>query len=211
MKFRKPSPSMAVSLAALVMASTGTAVAAVNFARNAGAVDHKSAVSASSGLKSAAGKLVATRAKGADAGRLPNRFVSSVPFVNRFSRELDVSDNAQGTPQTLAKTRLGTLTVSCDDQRPATGVEDPKMTFDFTNTSSGPVNFEKNTASGSVQVESVAAGSKAAFTIAGSNGWTVRLDGGGTNVIYDGQTRQDGKDTGSAHCTIAGVSETFAP
>ena len=55
MKFRKPSPAMAVSVAALVMASTGSAVAAVSFATNAGAVDHKSAGSATGTNDSVAG------------------------------------------------------------------------------------------------------------------------------------------------------------
>ncbi len=36
MRIRPPSPSMVVACTALVMASTGTAVAAVNYARDAG-------------------------------------------------------------------------------------------------------------------------------------------------------------------------------
>jgi hypothetical protein len=57
---KRPSPSLVISLIALVMATTGTAIAAVDFARNAGAVDGKSAVSAGSSLSNARGKLVAT-------------------------------------------------------------------------------------------------------------------------------------------------------
>ncbi|HSD79536.1 MAG TPA: hypothetical protein VLB47_02705, partial [Solirubrobacteraceae bacterium] len=61
MRFGRPSPSLAVSLAALVMASTGTAVAAVTYAQNAGAVDGRSAVGSGASPRRAAGRLVATQ------------------------------------------------------------------------------------------------------------------------------------------------------
>ena len=50
MRIRRPSPATVLSVVALVMATTGTAVAAVDFARNAGAVDRLSAVSAGSSV-----------------------------------------------------------------------------------------------------------------------------------------------------------------
>ena len=52
---RRPSPSLILSIVAVVMASAGTSVAAINYARNAGAVDGKSAVSASASNAKAAG------------------------------------------------------------------------------------------------------------------------------------------------------------
>src|SRR3954467_910128 len=75
MRIRKPSPSLVISIVALVMASTGSAVAAVSFARNAGAVDHKSAVGSGATLSHAAGKLVATRAKGAGKGTIAAKYL----------------------------------------------------------------------------------------------------------------------------------------
>ena len=64
MKLRLPSPAMVVAVIALIVALSGTAIAAVDFARNAGAVDGKSAVGAKASLRSAAGKLVATSTGG---------------------------------------------------------------------------------------------------------------------------------------------------
>ena len=53
------------------MATSGTAVAAVSYARNAGKVDGKDASSARASLKSAAGNVVATRAAGSGKGKIP--------------------------------------------------------------------------------------------------------------------------------------------
>jgi hypothetical protein len=211
MRFRKPSPSMAVSLVALVMASTGTAVAAVNFARNAGAVDHKSAVPASSGKARAAGKLVATRAKGGDAGKFPNRFLAHVPYTSTFSRATGVVDNAQGNSIVLAGSRLGKLTASCNDQRAATGVEDPTVTFSFANGTGDSVNFARDIGTASTQVISVVKGAQGAFTINGSNTFRVQVEAKGVDAIFQGQVRQDGAGTASARCVVVGTAETITP
>jgi hypothetical protein len=211
MRFRKPSPSMVVALAALVMASTGTAVAAVNFAKNAGAVDHKSAVPASSGKARAAGKLVATRAKGADAGKFLNRFLAHVPYTGTFSKGADIVDNAQGTGLTLAKTRLGTLTASCGDQRAATNVEDPKVTFSFANGTGDSVNFARDIGTASTQVVSVVKGGQGAFTINGSNTFRVQVEARGVDSIFEGQVRQDGAGTANARCVVVGTTQTLTP
>src|SRR5215211_6305905 len=58
MKISRPQPATIISIVALVMASTGSAVAAVSFARNAGAVDGKSAAGSGTTLSHAAGKLI---------------------------------------------------------------------------------------------------------------------------------------------------------
>jgi len=203
---------MAVALAALVMATTGTAVAAtVKFARNAGAVDHKSAVSASSGKTKAAGKLVATRAKGADTGKFANRFLAHVPYTTTFSKGADVTDNAQGSSITLSKTRLGTLAASCGDQRAATGVEDPKVTFTFANGTGDSVNFARETGSGGTQVVSVAKGAQAAFTVLNSNTFRVQVEARGVDSIFEGQVRQDGAASATARCVFVGHTETVTP
>src|SRR3954465_14088841 len=80
---RRPSPSLVVSIIALVFATAGTSIAAINFAKNAGAVDGKSAVGAASSSKRAAGKLVATANKGPLKGRIPARFLE-IPGVTGF-------------------------------------------------------------------------------------------------------------------------------
>src|SRR6476646_2535110 len=77
-KLRLPSPAMVVAVIALVVALSGTAIAAVNFAQNAGAVDGKSAVGAKASLHSAAGKLVATSTGGNGKGQIPARFLEGV-------------------------------------------------------------------------------------------------------------------------------------
>ena len=78
MKLRLPSPAMVVAVIALVVALSGTAIAAVDFAQNAGAVDGKSAVGAKASLHSAAGKLVATSTGGNGKGQIPARFLEGV-------------------------------------------------------------------------------------------------------------------------------------
>jgi hypothetical protein len=207
MRFRKPSPSMVVALAALVMASTGTAVAAVNFAKNAGAVDRKSAVPASAGKARAAGKLVATRASGGDRGKLPNRFLADVPVTGTFARGIAVTDNSAGSSFTLGETRLGKLTASCADQSAAVGTEDPKVTFSFTS-KSGSVNFAREIGAKSTEV---VRGPQGAFTINGSNTFQVQVESNRVNSIFEGQVRQDGAATADARCFIAGTIQTIAP
>ncbi|HEX6619135.1 MAG TPA: hypothetical protein VF024_05735, partial [Solirubrobacteraceae bacterium] len=78
MKLRLPSPAMVVAVIALIVALSGTAIAAVDFAHNAGAVDGKSAVGAKASLRSAAGKLVATSTGGDGKGQIPARFLDGV-------------------------------------------------------------------------------------------------------------------------------------
>ena len=83
MKLKRPSPAMMVAVIALVMSMTGGAIAAVNFAQNAGAVDGYSAVKASkAGKAKAAGKLVATYKSGDNRGKLPLRIVAGAASEN---------------------------------------------------------------------------------------------------------------------------------
>ena len=83
MKLKRPSPAMTVAVVALVMSMTGGAIAAVNFAENAGSVDGYSAVKASKGGKAkAAGKLVATYKRGDNRGRLPLRIIAGAASQN---------------------------------------------------------------------------------------------------------------------------------
>ena len=100
MKLRRPSPAMVVALVALVMASTGTAVAAVNFAQNAGAVDGKSAVRSSVTRSTAAGRLVATASRGLLKGRIPGKFLDLSAAVRGHG------DAPSGSRSTSWTTRL---------------------------------------------------------------------------------------------------------
>src|SRR3954463_4603320 len=95
MRIRHPSPATVIALVALVMATSGTAVAAVDFARNAGAVDGKSAVSAKSSLRHAAGRLVATNKSGPDKGRIPAKFIAgaATSATSTWVKGTDVADN----------------------------------------------------------------------------------------------------------------------
>ncbi len=90
MKLKLPSPAMVVALIALAVAMSGTAVAAVTFAKNAGAVDGKSAVADGAALKTAAGRLVATQRTGSGKGKIAQRY-------------LDVSGLAHGSTSTFGK------------------------------------------------------------------------------------------------------------
>ena len=84
MKLKRPSPAMTVAVLALVMSMTGGAIAAVNFAQNAGAVDGYSAVKAKkAGKQKAAGKLVATYGSGDNKGQLPLRAVAGAASERR--------------------------------------------------------------------------------------------------------------------------------
>src|SRR3954451_14350546 len=115
---RRPSPSLVVSIIALVFAAAGTSIAAVNFAKNAGAVDGKSAVGAASSTARGAGKLVTTYGGGALKGKIPSRFLdlSGVihGFKQSFSQGIEVLDNTTTAPVALsAVPGLGSFTLSC--------------------------------------------------------------------------------------------------
>src|SRR5690348_16223768 len=143
MRFRKPSPAMVVAIAALVMASTGSAIAAVSYAKRAGAADGKSAVGATRSLDAAAGKLVATRPSGTTKGKIPNKFLGQVPFTTTFSNVAQVTDNANGASTPLAAAGLGLLSATCDDQNGTAGNENPSTTLTFSSNQPVPVNFAR--------------------------------------------------------------------
>src|SRR4051794_37246971 len=149
---RRPSPSLVVSIIALVFAAAGTSIAAVNFAKNAGAVDGKSATGASASKNTAAGKLVATAAKGPLKGKIPARFLE-IPGVSgfvsgskqTFSQIMDVTDNAANPPVSLGGANgVGLLTATCGDQNNTAGKEAPRVTITFANASGANVNFSRS-------------------------------------------------------------------
>ena len=206
MRIRRPSPAMVVALVALFTALGGTSVAAVNFARNAGAVDGKSAVSASSSLAHAAGKLVATTRRGRHKGQLPGKFVAGVPHIQTFGRAFDVADNAPGAPQVIGSAAsLGTLTATCNDQDKRAGVEDPLTDLAFINTSGDFVNVARRVGTGAGEVTPVANQTVAPLTIAGSNTFFFHVEHRGENMLVQGVVRQDGRGSPVASCLVYGV------
>ena len=211
MGFRKPSPAMVVAVIALIAASTGSAIAAVNYAKRAGAVDGKSAVKATASKSRAAGKLVATRRSGENKGQIPNKFLGQVPEATTFGRYAEVIDNAAGGDTTLNASDLGTLSAACNDQAAAAGNEDPTTTVSYTNTTPVAVNMARSVGNQPAVVIAVPAGARESFVINGSNTFRIHAEFGGANVIYEGQARQDGRGTPTGACLVAGTAETVTP
>jgi hypothetical protein len=203
----KPSPAMVVALIALVFAMTGSAAAVVNFARNAGAVDGRSAVGAAVKPARAAGKLVATRRAGALAGTIPAQFLD--PATGRslsFGQSTEVVDNGGTVPFTIASIPgFGTLQATCGDQNNTAGKEDPTTTIAFINSSGQPVSFARSlSAGGSTSVLGLVPNQTAEFTVNGSNTYVVNVLKQGTSVLVNGVVRQDGAGTAAASCVNYG-------
>jgi hypothetical protein len=146
MRLRMPSPAMVVALIALVVSFSGTGFAVVNYARNAGAVDGKSAVSSDSSLRQATGNLVATARAGRNRGRIPARFVADVMRGGSASltRYIRVVDNQDGPVVPLAIIpKIGRLDAQCRDQDPAPGIESTQTVISFTASERGGVNVSR--------------------------------------------------------------------
>jgi hypothetical protein len=215
MKISRPQPATIISIAALVMASTGSAVAAVSFARNSGAVDGKSAVSSGATLKHAAGKLVATQKKGAGKGTIAQRYLDTSGlargFTSTFGQSFDVVDNAVSTPTQIGGIPgLGPLTATCIDQDKTAGKEDPQTTITFQNTSGDVVNQSRTIGGGNPSIGVVLNATQTAFTIDGSNTFELHLQRGGSNYFVRGVVRQDGKGTAAASCLVYGFALAVA-
>ena len=210
MHFRRPSPSLVISLLALVMATTGTAVAAVSYAKNAGKVDGKDANSARASLRSAAGNLVATRAKGPDKGKIPGKFLADVMrgTADSFVRSAEVQDNAGDVPTQIANIPgLGTISASCFDQNQAVGVEDPATTITFGNTSGGVVNVSRETRGrGGDAIFAQLPNTTSQFTVGGSSTFRLHVENDGTNYVIDGVVRQDGRGSPTGTCISYGYA-----
>ena len=209
MKLRKPSPAMVVALIALVMASTGSAVAAVNFARNAGAVDGRSAVSAGASLAEARGRLVATARGGSDSGRIPGKFLAGVARSETFAAPVEAPDNQLGAAVELAGEAdtggFGRLTAACQDGNPADGVENPDAIFAFTNTSGSTINLARRAGVGEGEFAFLPNAAADQFLIGGQNTFRYHLQSGDTNILIDGVMRQEGRGSASGVCVIYGT------
>ena len=146
MRPRTPSPAMVVAIIALIVALSGTAVAAVDFARNSGAVDGKSAVSASASLRHATGKLVATATAGPGRGRIPGRFVSDVmrggsTSLTQYIRAVD-NENGAVVPLAIIP-GMGRLDAQCRDQDPTPDIKSTQTLVTFTATDERGVNVSR--------------------------------------------------------------------
>ena len=210
MRLSKPSPGTVLSIIAVVMATTGTAfagAAAVQFARNAGAVDGISAVSASSSNNRAKGNLVATARGGSNVGQIPNKFLADVGELTNFAAPFAVEDNASGANVQLTVSTLGRLEASCQDASAQPGVENPRTVLTFTNTSGGAMNFARTLGSGDPQVALLQNGTVNSFTIGGSNTFTYHLQQNATHVIIQGAVREDRPDPANGACLVWGTAQ----
>ena len=206
MKISRPSPAMAVACTALFVALGGTGIAAVNYARNAGAVDGKSAVAASSSTTRAAGKLVATNSRGPAKGRIPAKFLTGVARASTFGASTEVVDNATGAPASLGTAPgIGTLTATCADQANQPGNEDPVTTITLTNSSGTTINVAKRVGGGNAAVVAQAPSTVQTITVSGSNTFELHAQNRNVNLLIDGVIRQDGRGTTAASCLFYGT------
>ena len=196
---------MIVACIALFVALGGTSVAAITYARNAGAVDGKSAVGAKSSLKHAAGKLVAA---GPD-GKIRSRFLERPGRPTSFGSYVPVTDNATGSPVAIASIAgIGELSASCADQNAKAGVEDPVTRLTFNNTSGTALNFARQIGGGGATVIAQQPATLESFNIPGANMFTLHAQNGPANVnmLVEGVVRQDAPNTADAKCLVYGVN-----
>jgi len=216
MKVKLPSPAMVVALIALTVAMSGTAFAAVNFAKNAGAVDGKSAVSDGASANAAAGRLVATQRKGAGKGRIAQRYLDvgglARGSTSTFGRAIQLIDNQSLAPVTIGSVPgLGSLSATCSDESATVGRLDPATTISFANTSGDAVNFARTVNYSSTAIVPLPNTATQAFKISGSQPFTMHIERSGTNYVVNGVVRQDGRNAASAQCVVYGVALTIPP
>jgi hypothetical protein len=206
MRIKRPSPSMTVASVALFVSLGGTSIAAVNYARNAGKVDGRHAVSPTSTLSRAAGELVATKRKGADKGRIPNQFLADVPFTGAFERRLEVADDQPGAPVALVTSgSLGTLSAQCIDQTTRPGVEDPSILLTWANGTGVPINVARRVGVGDGAVESLGAGAQPPLRVVSGNTFSYFVQLGTANVFVNGMAREEGRGTAAGTCFVSGA------
>ena len=216
MKLKRPSPAMVVASIALVMSMTGGAIAAVNYAQNAGKVDGYDAVKAKSSNSKAAGNLVATYPGGALKGKLPFRFLSgaasqgslqrlsdSVARGRNGARLIPVPDNGVTAPDTAIDLELGNFQVSCFDQAEQPGRENAATRITITNHSGAPVNLARRVGVAEPVITTLQDGTVDTFDVGQQNTFDVQLQGtGNKSVIVDGTARQVGQGTADSSCAM---------
>ena len=216
MKLKLPSPAMVVALIALAVAMSGSAVAAVTFARNAGAVDGKSAVADGAALKTAAGRLVATQHKGAGKGTIAQKYLDLSGLAHgstsTFGKATPLLDNQTIAPAGIGDVPgLGNLSATCQDENPAAGRLDPDTTITFANTSGDTVNFARTVNYSGTVIAPMPNTTTQSFKISGSQPFTMHIERAGPNYVVNGVVRQDGRNAASAQCVVYGVALTIPP
>jgi hypothetical protein len=217
MKPRRPSPAMVVAVAALVMSMTGGAIAAVNFAQNAGHVDGYDAVKASKGGKGkAAGKLVATYKDGDNRGKLPLRIIAGAASKKDLdnvsnagaagrngARLIPVTDNQTTAADTMIDLDLGALQVSCTDQQANAGVENASTEVSITNGSGSPMNLSRSVGNGAPTIATIDNGIVHSFNVPQENTFSIQLQGSNNKtVLVEGTARQIGQGTNDSSCAV---------
>jgi hypothetical protein len=197
MRVKRPSPSMAVALVALVMSMTGGAIAAVNYARNAGAVDGKSAVKAESSNAKAARKLVATDRL----GKLPARFLDAMAPARGGALTIPAPDNALSEAQRIVAFELGSISAGCFDQQETAGVENPATRFYVTNFSGAELNLAYRAGGGGGNAQAVPAGGAVSFIVGAQGLVEVLVQNAEHSVVVHGGARQTGQGTADGSCT----------
>lgn len=204
---------MVVALIALFVALSGTAVAVVGYARNAGAVDGKSAVSSSASLDRAGGRLVATASAGPNRGRVPDRFVSGVMRggATSLTRYLRVVDNADGPVVPMAIIpRIGRLDAQCRDQDATPGIESTQTVITFTASDPGGVNVSRllgrdiESARNAVVFTALKDEPVPILSFADSL-FQLLLQARDRTVFINGASRSDANRTADAKCLIFGL------
>jgi hypothetical protein len=210
MKIKAPSPAMGVALLALGMATSGTAVAAVSYATNAGKVDGRDAVTSKSSTAKAAGALVATAGSGPLKGQIPGKFLGEVMRgdADSFARLTPVNDNATDVPGIVSSiSGLGELSATCGDQNAKAGVEDPITRLTFANKTGSNVNIATTVSNKEPALGVVAPNTVSTVTIGGSSTFRITLEQAGLNSVFDGVVRQDGRGTPDAQCLVYGLAQ----
>ena len=214
MRPRMPSPAMVVALVALVVAMSGTAVAVVGYARNAGAVDGKSAVSASSSLRRAAGRLVATASAGADKGQIPARYLGDVMGGGSTSLTsyMRVVDDQPGPVVPLAIIPgIGRIDGQCRDQDATPWVESTQTVISFTASDPGGVNVSRllgrDIESGRDAVVFTAPKDQVVpVTSIAENLFQLVLQARDRTVFVHGAARSENNRSADAACLVFGVA-----
>jgi hypothetical protein len=213
-KLRLPSPAMVVAVIALVVALSGTAIAAVDFVQNAGAVDGKSAVGAKTSLREAAGKLVATSTGGSGKGRIPARFVDGVMRggTMTLSKYVRTTDNQAGrlTPLLIVP-GIGRFDAQCDDVDPAAGTQTTRTSINFTASVSQGVNVSRllgrDVGAGERPLVFNAPKAQPVSILASADGlFEVIMEAKGRSVLVTGAARTDNGPGPRAACLIWGTA-----
>jgi len=199
---------MVVACIALFVALGGTSIAAVNYARNAGKVDGKSAYKAYRSNAKVAGNLVATKRTGINAGKIPHKFLANAPFGDGFGTLQLVADNSAGPSVLLSDTALGMLSATCNDQDARANREDPLTTIAFVNDTGQAINTSRRVGVNPGTISLQQNGETASMQIRGSNTFSFLVESFSTVVQVEGFVRQDGVDSANASCLVVGTAQT---